>query len=158
MMLGFCRAVSGGPVWPVRPMSVVVLALAVLLTGCGDSNPNTVTVEGRVTLDGQPVGEGTVTFQPLEPAEGFPRRPAIGTLAADGSYRLSTFEEGDGAVPGSYQVVVVAVTGGPTPEEPDTPEVWLIPQRYGTPGQSPLHASVPAQHRGVLTLNFDLES
>ncbi len=157
-MLRSFNAVPGWTGWPVPFVPALVLVFAILLMGCGDSNPNTVPVEGRVTLDGQPVSEGTITFQPVEPAEGFPRRPAIGLLQTDGSYRLSTFDENDGAVPGSYQVMVVSVTGGPTPEEPDAPEQWRIPQRYGTPGQSPLHASVPAQHRGVLTLNFDLES
>lgn len=136
--------------------SAFVLVILLNFFGCDDNRPTTVAVEGKVTLDGQPVSEGTITFQPSEPAEGYPSRPAVGILAADGTYRLSTFEGEDGVVPGTYEVAVVSFSGGPSPEEPDATEVWNIPKRYGIPGQSGLTASVPADHRGPLTIDFDL--
>ena len=48
---------------PVRALAAVVVTAAVLglLPGCGSS---TATVSGEVTYDGQPVGDGYVTFTP----------------------------------------------------------------------------------------------
>lgn len=133
------------------------LCLAFFATGCGGSNPKTIKVVGKVSYQGKPVTQGTVTFQPTKTAEGAPNRPATGVLSADGTYELSTFEAGDGAIPGEYTVLVVTITGGPTPEEPDIPETWATPEKFGSPVESPLNATVPADHSGVLEVDFDLD-
>src|SRR6266481_2084761 len=76
---------------------------AVILTtaGCGGlSKP--IKVKGIVTLDGKPLPGATVTFTPL--AEG---HVASGRTDQDGSFRLTTFQTDDGALAGSYKVVVV---------------------------------------------------
>ena len=84
-----------------------IAGLALLgITGCG--NPNgTVKVSGKVTVDGQtPPGAGTVTFTVVEPADGFPNRPAMAKFDVDGEYTATSFEPGDGLVPGSYKIAV----------------------------------------------------
>jgi hypothetical protein len=50
---------------PVRALAAVIVTAAVLglLPGCGSS---TATVSGEVTYDGQPVGDGYVTFTPAD--------------------------------------------------------------------------------------------
>lgn len=87
------------------PWGRVLCGLAVLLlfTGCGDGRPKPVKVEGVVTLDGKPVGSGVeISFIP----EGGEGRGANGTTGAEGEFRLSTYSTGDGAVPGTYKVMV----------------------------------------------------
>jgi len=143
-----------------RWLLAAVAGLSWLAAGWGcsaSSSLNTIPVEGRVTYKGQPVTHGTVTFMPRDAAEGTPRRPATGAIQSDGTYRLGTLSPEDGAVPGEYQVVIVSITSGPSPEQPDAPEVWAVPKHYGNPVQSGLQASIPAEAKGPLKFDFDLQ-
>lgn len=136
-----------------------VLAAAIVCTcvGCsGPSAPRTVAVHGKVTYRGQPVAQGTVSFQPVKAAEGYPLRPATGDIAPDGSYQLSTFAAGDGAVPGEYRVVIVSKTSEATLENPHAAEHWFIPEKYGNAEQSGLTAIVPADSAEDAPIDFDL--
>lgn len=95
----------GGTGW-VR--SVVVLALGALACGCGQRYP-LVPVSGKVTFGGgrPPVG-GTLYFLPLDGKP--PLRPAIGSFNADGSLRVTSFNDGDGLLPGRYKVELQCVS------------------------------------------------
>lgn len=74
-----------------------------MFAGCSDGRPATYPVEGRVTFeDGTPVTSGTVEFESLDS-----RINARGSIHPDGTFRLSTFEPGDGAVAGRHRSVVV---------------------------------------------------
>jgi hypothetical protein len=79
----------------------------VLAAGCG--NPRgTVPVEGRVTFGGQPPpNSGFVYFVPSggEPSAAG-RRPGTGLFAKDGAFKATSFEDGDGLIPGTYEVRV----------------------------------------------------
>lgn len=87
--------------------------LLVMAAGCG---PSLYKVEGKVTLeDGQPMPSGMVSF---EMQEGKKLVMARGNIELDGSYRLSTYKPGDGALPGKYRVLVApaAEFSGDPPE------------------------------------------
>ena len=45
--------------------SLVLVAAVLTLSGCGSHGSPTVPVSGRVTLDGQPVSEARVSFEPV---------------------------------------------------------------------------------------------
>ncbi len=87
------------------PSFVVLLVAA----GCESQQPRTFPVRGKVTYqDGTPVTAGMVEFEPA-PQEGAPlaeRYNARGRIHDDGSYSLTTFREGDGAVAGRHRVIV----------------------------------------------------
>lgn len=87
----------------VRSGFVAVAAATVLASpGCtGSDRPEVVPVSGRVTYRGEPVVGATVSFL----AEGA-SRPATGMTGDDGSFRLTTFEPDDGAIPGTHRVTV----------------------------------------------------
>jgi len=91
-----------------RGRVVVVLAGmgAVLILGCGDSTglEKRYPVSGTVTYKGKPVEKGRINFIPT--ADG--GRAAGGDIE-DGEYELTTAEPGDGAIPGSYKVTVLAI-------------------------------------------------
>jgi hypothetical protein len=93
----------------VRRIVFVLASVAVI--GCG-GGPVTEPVEGRVTLDGQPLTAGTVTFTPQG------GRSATGFIQSDGTFSLSTFADGDGALPGLHKVSI-AGGGTGTPQRPD---------------------------------------
>ncbi len=73
-----------------------------VLVGCGGSGIGTVPAEGVITVDGQPMEGVMVVFNP--DAEG--GRAASGRTDAEGKYVLTTVENGDGALPGTYKVSV----------------------------------------------------
>ncbi len=75
----------------------------VFLPGCGNDRPPTYPVSGRVIFsDGSPVRTGFIELQSDEHSLN-----ARGTIARDGSFRLTTFEPNDGAVAGSHRAVIV---------------------------------------------------
>jgi hypothetical protein len=80
---------------------VLVLPFA-MFTGCSNGQLPTYPVSGRVIFpDGSPVHMGSIEFKSLEhPIQ------ARGTIANDGSFRLSTYGENDGAVAGNHRCVV----------------------------------------------------
>ncbi len=149
------------------PFSRLAVALGcLLLPGCGPDRPETATVTGKVTFRGSPVSAGKIMFYPET------GRAAVGTISADGTYRLTTFDSGDGAILGKHQVTITAskVTGGPPqpktfqdelklarqkPAKATTPPkvVWLVPKEYSQRNTSQLPAEVV---RGTNTINFPL--
>jgi hypothetical protein len=98
--------------------------------------PATIKVNGRVVLDGQPLPNAAVVFQPQ--AGG---RPAHGVTNADGVFFLTTFSLQDGAIPGMHDVTVVCVDS-PSPET----TIWTSPEIYSFFDQSGLSADVSPQN------------
>jgi hypothetical protein len=93
---------------PARCTVAAVLA-TLAAAGC-DSSRGVVPVAGTIRFAGKaPPAQGYVYFVPLEPTtsdrdEG----PRSGTalFATDGSFRVTTFREGDGLRPGRYEARV----------------------------------------------------
>jgi hypothetical protein len=83
---------------------VALLAAALLvLSGCNSDRLKTAVVRGKVTCNGKPVPNGTISFVPASgPA-------ATGEIQPDGSFTLTTYRNGDGAVLGQHTVVIVAM-------------------------------------------------
>jgi hypothetical protein len=70
-----------------------------LLLGC-NAKPAVAPVSGKILYNGQPLPYGNVVFQPSK------GQPAGGAIQSDGSFRLSTFREYDGAIVGPHKVRV----------------------------------------------------
>ena len=86
--------------WLGAPLSL--LALAVLAGGCG-SNSKPMKVSGVIKWsDGSPVVGAVVVFAAAK--EG--GRDSNGITADDGTFDLTTYNFGDGALPGDYKIVV----------------------------------------------------
>ena len=85
-----------------------VVLLAFVAAGCGSAagRPKLGKVSGKVTHKGQPVTSGEVTFTPATGKGGESGNVAFGKIGADGSYDLTTFDTGDGAVLGQHIVTV----------------------------------------------------
>jgi hypothetical protein len=145
-----------------RPGRLVITAACLLAAvatavGCGGKRlPATRPVRGIVRFEGRPLVSGAISFYPVDERAGRTNRPAVGVISSDGSYRLSTFRTGDGAMPGRYLVAIESLSTERTIENPEAPEEWAIPRRYGTTGESGLAASVPSEGTGGVTIDFDL--
>lgn len=133
---------------------VLYLLLAVTTAaGCGDS---LATVDGTVTLDGEPIAGGpqmygTVTFYP-ESGSGV---PAVGLIDQAGQYRVKTGAR-SGVQPGNY-LIGIAVKKVNIPKDPDEmPQPTLItPKKYASVTESGLREEVEP---GDNTFDFDLSS
>ena len=83
-----------------------VALLLVVFGGCGGNTPSvsvsTTPVKGKVTYKGQPLTGGTISFEPENSG-----REAFGDIKSDGTFELTTYKPGDGAVVGSCRVQVV---------------------------------------------------
>ena len=88
-----------------RVLSVLFTSglVCLIAVGCGPGGPQLGTVTGRVTLDGQPVTNGLVTFTPVEGG-----RAASGKTDASGQYELVGVG-GRGAVVGQHRVTVTTL-------------------------------------------------
>jgi hypothetical protein len=101
----------------VMRFGILLLAVVALFTGCSDpakeGRVDVYPVTGTIKYAGAPVADALVSFAPL--AEGLP--VATGRTNAQGEFTLTTYESGDGAAPGDYNVVVTKVAAAtPTPE------------------------------------------
>jgi hypothetical protein len=111
----------------------------------------TAPVVGKVTYRGKPVPTGTVMFTPEDgPA-------ATGNIAPDGSYRLTTYRDGDGAVIGRHKVTITALQdmGNLLPEQRSPTPPPLVPVKYLSAETSGLTAEVKPDVTN--TINFDLK-
>ena len=79
---------------------LVVLVTWVVVAGCGPRHPAaTYPVSGQVRFaDGEPLTTGGVILFKSYATEDQPAFDYRGAIEADRTFRLSTFEEGDGAV------------------------------------------------------------
>jgi len=78
-----------------------VLVAALAATGCGEPGGSGVAVSGRVTFDGKPVEEGTVTLAPV----GDPEAAVVSASIKDGAFRTT---RADGPRPGKHRVEIRA--------------------------------------------------
>jgi hypothetical protein len=82
----------------------VVIALLGACSGCGTSEgfrAPLIPVKGKVTYKGQPLAQGTVTFESQDSG-----KRSTGKLQTDGTFVLSTYKQGDGVLAGHYSVIV----------------------------------------------------
>jgi hypothetical protein len=117
-----------------------------LLPGCGGQ---TVPINGRVKFkDGSDVSV-LRGYEVNMQAEGG-GASSYGTIEADGTFKISTFGNNDGAVPGKHQVTV-----SPPPPEPDQPPPKpAIPPKYSSFETSGLTVDVQS---GQGTVDLGLE-
>ncbi|QDU73748.1 hypothetical protein Pan97_07470 [Bremerella volcania] len=117
-----------------------VLAALVLSLGCS-SNSETVPVHGHVLLNGKPLANAEIIFQP----EG--KRASIGQTNKEGYYELTFTAMQEGGVVGLNRVMITKEAGGPDGDE-------MIPRQYNV--DTELTADVVES--GDNEFNFDLKS
>ena len=154
--------------WRLLVVTLGVAATVVIL-GCGDDSglARRYPVSGTVKYKGEPVKVGQISFEPANPP--IPQgRHAEGHIE-NGSYSLTTANEGHGALPGDYNVLIfssdldvstlIPKQGGPLHQgEPEHTKAIKaakspIPTKYAKSESSGLKAKVEAKSN---QFNFDL--
>ena len=137
LMHRICRVTFG--------KGLAAIACVVAITGCGEAKPDRIAVHpaaGTITVKGQPAPGAFVTLHPKSsPGENVPTPRA--SVDKDGSFKVSTFDGGDGAPEGEYVVTVrwykLVKTGGDTVAGPN-----VIPPKYTRPESSDLTVRIAA--------------
>lgn len=97
------RSTTWSTTWSIALKSTVLFFLMVCALGCGESQLKTYPVQGKVLFaDGSPVKLGTIEC--LSETHGI---QATGTINRDGTFRLKTYRDDDGAVEGLHKCVIV---------------------------------------------------
>ena len=100
-----------------------VALVAAALASCGDGRVAVYPAHGKVLDEkGKPAAGAVVTFHPVAPPGGGVEAVS-GTVGADGTYRLTTYETGDGAPAGEYVVTVCWYKPKKTPFDPPPPDL-----------------------------------
>lgn len=138
----------------VNSVRVLFTALFIVtIAGCAQST-KTVPVSGVVMLDGKPLAEAHVTFQPAT-EEKTANSGSFAFTDANGAYSLRTFEgEQPGVVVGKYRVSINLVTPSYDGDPAKKPPAKTLPAKYNR--QTELQFDVPAG--GTDKANFDLKS
>lgn len=118
-------------------------------TGCGGSDENLGEVYGVVKLDGQPLPDATVQFQPQGGGS-----PSAARTDSSGNYTLRFSRDAEGAVIGTHTVRITTYQAGdPDADPPKTKVAEKVPVTYNR--NTELTKEVTS---GSNEINFDLQS
>jgi hypothetical protein len=138
---------------PARTLYSLALLSLAAAPGC-DDNPPVAPVSGKVLYNGEPLPFGNIMFQPEQGQTGG------AVIQPDGSFRVSTFSEYDGAIVGSHKVSIACYSAqSPAAQAKRTGGEMslgesLVPAHYSFLDQSGLTAEVPPE--GTESLVFEL--
>jgi len=132
----------------VTTSGLAYLAVLLCLAGCGGAKM--APVAGRVTMDGKPLAETQVIF---EPVEGLPEDTSTGETDADGQYTLRRIDGRQGALVGRHRVKLTTLKPDLASDERSPVPRDRVPSRYR---DGSLTFDVPED--GTASADFALES
>jgi hypothetical protein len=93
-----------------RFLFFALTVLAAGLCGCGGNEFPVAPVTGKVTCQGKPVTEASISFSPFtDDNKVKPGKAAEATLNEKGEFSLNTYGNRDGAVIGKHRVTVIMI-------------------------------------------------
>jgi hypothetical protein len=122
------------------------LLLSWFAVGCkSDDRVATVSVKGQLLVDGKPFGPAMIALSLANPSAEKEQPGVIGYVQPDGAFELQTYEPGDGAPTGEYQVTLMASSD---------------PQHIGTavPAVKPATVVIPESSDVPVSLEVKLET
>jgi hypothetical protein len=137
----------------------LIIMYSCVVAGCGAGASSIAPVSGSIRVNGQPLKLGRICFYPEK------GRPAIGEIGADGTYRLTTVQTGDGATMGKHRVTIeaVEVIGAPKTMAEESAQAgktappatvkWFAAERFSRVQSTDLEAEVKP---GDNQINFNL--
>jgi hypothetical protein len=133
---------------------LVVVAVLVTVVGCGDGRFKIVPVSGVVTINGEPVADAHINFEPRTTAEdGLAGVGSYGDTDSEGRFVLQTLDNEAGAVVASHRVMIRTFVGEGGPDgSTKVIRKELLPKKYHS--SSKLTFEVPAG--GTDQANFEL--
>jgi hypothetical protein len=135
--------------WKVRRMNhpkmkcLLFSLLLLVVAACSGDDPvgSTVSVKGKVTVDGKPATHGGVSFWPDTAKGNTSKYECSGAIAEDGTYTLYTRKK-PGAPLGAYKVTVNIQTKADSTDP--TKAKLELPKKYTSKETTPLTVEVVA--------------
>ncbi len=129
-----------------------VCSVAVGMVGCG-KGPSLAPVSGRVTMDGMPLADAHITFQPVgDPQNPYPGPASYGVTDSQGNYTLRLIDsDRPGAIVGKHQVTI-------TPKESAVSRSDADYYQELPPSKKPQTVEFEVPVGGTDRANFDLRS
>jgi hypothetical protein len=123
-----------------KPASVlrylVLAALVLLCCSCGSQRKAVYPTRGQVfAKNHQPAVGAFVIFHPVNASDSDPNKPR-GYVEEDGSFRLTTYEQGDGAPEGEYVATIDWRPPSATPFGPNKKGADKLAGRYSKAAES----------------------
>lgn len=120
-LLGVATLMSSG--FSAFAVLLPVCIATTLIVGCGGSDASLAPASGVVMLDGKPLTSGTL----ITTVDG--GRGARGVINSNGEYKLETPDVGEGAIPGTHYVAVIAYEQA-DPNNLESAQRPLVPTKY----------------------------
>ena len=121
--------------------ALTLATLVALFGGCDNGMPRTIPVNGHVLFDGKPPpATGTIYFTLAKDAGAGTMRPGIGDFDAEGRFSVTSFEPGDGLLPGAYKLRIECWATPPNME--GKPVKSHVPARYSDAQQNGMELTV----------------
>jgi hypothetical protein len=112
----------------MRFCQALLITIPLLIAGCSRSGPALAPVTGVVLLDGQPLANARVVFQPLDKNGS----PSFAETSDKGQFVLVFNRDRNGALLGQHQVQVTVARLTTDPSGNETVIAEKIPMRYNT--------------------------
>ncbi len=134
-----------------RVICASVLVVMLALMGCGPSRPPAFKAHGKVSFpNGSPVRVGTIEFRSREhPIH------ARGTIDEDGSFTLTTYRNGDGAIAGTHDCVIVQMVITEDTKAKRHGTVGVVHPRYASYSTSGLECTIEANRENLIELQVE---
>jgi hypothetical protein len=117
---------NGGPArFPLRLLALAALAAC----GCGGPGEKLLPVSGKVTVNGQPLTFGSVSFRPDRSRGNSSQQQPTGVIDSAGGFELYTTRE-KGAPAGWYKVLVFADENREVGPLHPAPPRWAVAAKY----------------------------
>jgi hypothetical protein len=130
--------------------------LILTLSGCGgESAYETARVLGKVTLNGQPLADARVLFEPEPLANGVQGPGSQGMTDAQGRFELTTIDGKRGAVVGTHNVLISTLKMKVAQSDIEDPEDVIIREKVPAEYKGKLSFLVPKE--GASAAGFDLK-
>lgn len=117
-----------------RTRTLAILIGGLLAAGCAAEGEKLALVSGVITVGGQPVPSGTLTFYPEGAKGNATQHQPTGVLGPDGRFEVFVPGNKKGAPPGWYKVVVYAVDD----PQPGKPNKYFVHKKYTDRATTPL--------------------
>jgi len=107
-------------------------SLLVLFSGCGEPPYQLAPVSGLVTLDGVPLADGVVNFQPQGQSGKTAAPGSVSRTDSEGKYQLMTVNDEPGASLGRHKVKIYSYSpeSAPVGDNDAGPNQERVPDRY----------------------------
>ena len=137
-----------------RVASLAVASCLLTLVGCSGTESEAATASGMITLDGQPLDAGVITFVPVEGTQS-----GIARIAPTGKWTAKVSKSKMGLPPGRYKVTIESTTTSVGAENSIGDNVVSnVPEKYTSLEATPIELDIQAGANDDLVIALESDA